>query len=68
VSPTYADGRLYIRGTIPGSNKHTPAQRIAKGLVPEHGCVYCFDLRKGAAEKAGAEKSPDTMPKQKGDE
>jgi outer membrane protein assembly factor BamB len=46
ISPTYADGRLYIRGTIPGSTGGTAAQRIAKGLPPEHGCVYCFDLRK----------------------
>jgi hypothetical protein len=50
ISPTYADGRLYTRGTIPGSGKWTPAQRIAKGLPPEHGCVYCFDLRKNVKE------------------
>jgi outer membrane protein assembly factor BamB len=50
LSPTYADGRLYIRGTIPGSNGGTAAQRIKQGLPPEHGCVYCFDLRKNPSD------------------
>jgi outer membrane protein assembly factor BamB len=58
ISPTYADGRLYIRGTIPGSHGSTWAQRIKEGLPPEHGCVYCFDLRMNPPAAAALTNKP----------
>jgi len=46
LNATLADGRLYLRGKLPGIGKQDLPERVAQGLPPEHGCIYCFDLRK----------------------